>query len=108
MCKKVLFVSIVILLVSTVAFGGQSRRSADIRQQQSTSLFVTGGTSGWGGTAATSGGSVYATQRASEGRRDKATQTASSSIGSTSTSWWGAVSTWFTGWANTWQSQSVD
>lgn len=106
MCRKVLFVTIVILLMSTVAFGRRSR-SADIRQKQSTNLVVMGSTWGIGLGTTTTGGSVYATQRASEGRSNRATQTASTSVGS-STSWFGAASAWFWGWATTDQKQKVD
>jgi hypothetical protein len=110
MYRKVLFVTIVILLVSTVALGQpRVRRSTpDISQQQSTALVVSGGTVGFGATAATSGGSVYARQSASEGRYKTARQSAGSSIGSSSYSLWGAVATWYSGWAGTWQSQTVD
>jgi len=110
MVKRLICITLVLLLVASVASAGRRNRysSSDIKQKQSTSLYVSGGTSGWGGTAATSGGSVYANQSAYKGWGKAAQQTAGSSIGSSSSSFWGSVYTWFSGWANTWQEQSVD
>jgi len=107
MYRTLILVTIVVLATSTVA-SAWGYRKPDIRQTQSTSLSVRGGTSGYGGSVATSGGAITARQSAYDGRTKTATQSASTSIGSTSASWWGAVRTWFSGWASTWQSQSVD
>ena len=107
MRKRIVVITIVVLVLSTVASAvpqGPQRRG--INQQQSTSLVVSGETAGWGSTSPTIVGSVNARQSAGSGG-SQARQSASSSIGSTSSSWWGAVTTWFCGWAETRQNQSV-
>jgi hypothetical protein len=109
MCRKVLFVTIVILLVAGVASARPRRKSKSTGQRQSTyaeaggGLFVVG--PGAGSTQA--GAGAYETQSMIT-RGGWGTQTAATAVGGKSSGWslWGAVSSWFSGYVATEQKQS--
>jgi hypothetical protein len=116
MSKRILFITVVSLIVSTTAFAFQS--GGGIAQVQTTCLSVEGAVHGSGGSYGTSYGTVSANQSASTGNYrgyfgsgsyKTADQSATSTIATTgvSTSWWGSVCTWVSGFANTWQGQVV-
>jgi len=110
MSKKMLFIAVVLMLVSTTAFGA-------IVQVQTTGLAVAGGSIAVGNSYTTTGGTVSANQSATNsyyagpfgfGASQTASQGASSDIRATGMTFgWGAVATWVAGFANTWQGQAV-
>ena len=94
MYRKIVFVTLVVLLAATVASAGRrGRYGSGIRQSQNTYLGIKGGTYGYGTTTASSGGSVYADQAARSKYGSYGRQTASANIGKVSTWFWGEAYT---------------
>lgn len=111
MCKKVLFVTIVILLVTSMASaGGRSHKPKGPSQYQETYAGMSAGISicGTGAGSTQAGSSSYGSQ-SMRTRSGSASQSAASSIGGQSSGWsfWGAVTSWFEGYAYTEQKQSL-
>ncbi len=116
MSKKMLFIAVVLMIVSTTAFAYRS--GGGIAQSQSTCLSVQGSVSGGGGSYGSSYGTVSANQSAATGKYNScfgsgnyktADQSATSTIATTGVSkgYCGWVRTCVSGFANTWQAQIV-
>lgn len=99
--KKILFIAVVLMLVSTVAFakppgpggpgGGKSVSITTINQYQSGGLTVSGSVWGWGTSHATTGGTLALNQQAGAGKGMGASQSAYGNISSTGSSFgWGS------------------
>jgi hypothetical protein len=108
MVKRALFITIVLLIVSTVAFGG--RRGSGTVQYQKTSVVVGQGTSicGTGVASSSTWAGASACQVACKPKA-VATQSANSSVKSSSflSVLWGHASTYFCAAVNTFQFQTV-
>jgi len=103
MVKRALFITIVLLIVSTMAFGGTS-------QYQSTSVVVGQGTTIYGtGVASSSTWAGASGYQAATTHKTTITQAASSSVKSNSflSVLWGKASTYFCAAVNTFQFQTA-